>query len=62
MYIVIGGAGVVGGGIAQIMRETHDVVVVDIDEARCAQIYAEPRLTWVCCSKRGSTGLTPRWP
>ncbi|MDI9583794.1 MAG: TrkA family potassium uptake protein [Acidobacteriota bacterium] len=41
MYIVIGGAGVVGGGIAQIMRETHDVVVVDIDEARCAQIYAE---------------------
>ncbi|NSW56052.1 MAG: TrkA family potassium uptake protein [Armatimonadetes bacterium] len=41
MYIVIGGAGVVGSGIAQIMRDTHDVVVVDIDEARCAQIYAE---------------------
>ncbi len=41
MYIVIAGAGVVGTGLAKIMRDKHDVVVVDIDEARCRDIYAE---------------------
>jgi hypothetical protein len=31
----------VGAGLARILRDNHDVVVVDIDEARCAEVYAE---------------------
>jgi trk system potassium uptake protein TrkA len=41
MYIVIGGAGMVGAGLARILRDNHDVVLVDIDEARCAEVYAD---------------------
>jgi len=41
MYIIIAGAGLVGTGLANILRDNHDVVVVDIDEERCAQVYAE---------------------
>jgi len=41
MYIVIAGAGLIGTGLARLMREKHDVVVVDIDEQRCADIYAD---------------------
>ncbi len=41
MYIVIGGAGMVGAGLARILRDNHDVVLVDIDEDRCAEVYAE---------------------
>lgn len=41
MYIIIAGAGMVGAGLARVLRDNHDVVVVDIDEARCAEVYAE---------------------
>lgn len=42
MYIVIVGAGMVGGDLARRLLEgKHDVVVIDIDENVCHQIYAE---------------------
>ena len=35
------GAGLIGAGLARVLRDSHDVVVVDVDAARCAEIYAE---------------------
>jgi trk system potassium uptake protein TrkA len=41
MYIVIGGAGLTGGRLAGVLAERHDVVVVESDQKRCEQLYAE---------------------
>jgi len=41
MYIIIAGAGAVGGGLAQRMMENkYDVVVIDEDEDICDRLYA----------------------
>ena len=41
MYVVIGGAGLTGGRLAAVLSERHDVVVVESDQKRCEQLYAE---------------------
>jgi len=42
MYVVIAGAGIVGGELARRLLESrHDVVVVEHDKASCDQLYAE---------------------
>ncbi len=42
MYIVIAGAGLLGRGLAKrLVENKHDVVVVDIDEEACNQVYRE---------------------
>lgn len=41
MYIVIGGAGLTGGRVAGVLADRHDVVVVEQDQRRCEQLYAE---------------------
>lgn len=41
MYVLIGGAGLTGGRLAGVLAERHDVVVVESDQRRCEQLYAE---------------------
>jgi len=41
MYVLIGGAGLAGGRLAGALAERHDVVVVESDQRRCEQLYAE---------------------
>ncbi|MFW5798691.1 MAG: NAD-binding protein, partial [Planctomycetota bacterium] len=42
MYVVIAGAGLVGGMVARkLLENKHDVVVVDADKAICDRLYAE---------------------
>lgn len=41
MYIVIGGAGLTGGRVAAVLSDRHDVVVIEADQRRCEQLYAE---------------------
>lgn len=41
MYIVIGGAGLTGGRVAGVLSDRHDVVVIESDQHRCEQLYAE---------------------
>jgi trk system potassium uptake protein len=41
VYIVIGGAGLTGGRLAGVLAERHDVVVIETDQKRCEQLYAE---------------------
>jgi trk system potassium uptake protein TrkA len=41
MYVIIGGAGLTGGRLAGVLAERHDVVVVESDQKRCEQLYAE---------------------
>jgi len=42
MYIVIAGAGLVGGELARkLIENKHDVVVIDVDKERCDKLYAE---------------------
>lgn len=42
MYIVVAGAGLVGRGVAKrLVRNKHDVVVVDSDEEVCDRVYRE---------------------
>jgi len=41
VYVIIAGAGLIGAGLARVLRDSHDVVGVDVDAARCAEIYAE---------------------
>jgi len=41
MYIVIGGGGSTGGRLAAVLSDRHDVVVIEMDQRRCEQLYAE---------------------
>lgn len=42
MYIIIAGAGLVGGDLAKKLIESrHDVVVIERDKEKCDQLYAE---------------------
>ena len=42
MYIIIGGAGMVGGELAsRLLINKHDVVVIDQDKQKCDRIYAD---------------------
>ncbi len=42
MYVVIAGAGIVGGELTRRLLESrHDVVVIDHNKASCDQLYAE---------------------
>lgn len=41
MYIIIAGAGVVGGDLAvRLVEKKHDVVVIDIDKSTCDRLYS----------------------
>lgn len=49
MYIVIAGAGIVGGGLASMLVEKkHDVVVIDTDKAACDRLYSELGVVAIC--------------
>jgi trk system potassium uptake protein TrkA len=41
MYIVIGGGGSTGGRLAGVLSDRHDVVVIELDQRRSEQLYAE---------------------
>lgn len=42
MYIIIAGGGFVGQGLTQrLLSNNHDVVVIDIERARCEEVYAK---------------------
>lgn len=42
MYIIIAGAGIVGGELAQRLSDNkHDVVIIDKDEENCVRLYAK---------------------
>ena len=42
MYIVIAGAGIVGGELAsKLVEKKHDVVIIDKDKAICDKLYSE---------------------
>lgn len=42
MYIIVGGAGIVGGVLAsKLIANKHDVVVIDQDKKKCDKIYME---------------------
>jgi trk system potassium uptake protein len=41
MYVIIGGGGLTGGRLAGVLAERHDVVIIEADQKRCEQLYAE---------------------
>jgi trk system potassium uptake protein TrkA len=42
MYIIIAGAGIVGGELAfQLVENKHDVVIIDRDKGACDKLYSE---------------------
>ena len=49
MYIIVAGAGIVGGELARrLLENKHDVVVVDKDREACDKLYAETGAVVVC--------------
>jgi trk system potassium uptake protein TrkA len=42
MYVIIGGAGFIGKGLAKrLVQQKHDVVVIDVDSGACEEVYAK---------------------
>ena len=42
MYIIIAGAGIVGGELAfKLVENKHDVVIIDMDKQVCDRLYSE---------------------
>ncbi len=51
MYIIIGGAGLIGRGLVERLNEgTHDIVVIDRDREVCEDIYSRFGAVTVCGS------------
>ena len=42
MYVIVAGAGIVGGDLAsKLVEKKHDVVVIDMDKEACDRLYSE---------------------
>lgn len=59
MYVVIAGAGLVGGMVARkLLENKHDVVVIDADKGICDRLYAETGVVTIVGNAAGIGVLT----